>query len=277
MSEPLELTAEAADEATDKTAADAAPEAKEPNPRAQIEAAAKQAGWAGPIADWKGAPEDYLDAPEFILKAAGEVLPSMRKTLNESKAEIAKLSKALKEFGEHHSKTEAKAYERALKDLEARQDLAVEAGDVQAARAITKEITDLATEAVKPPVAETPSDSDELTAWKAENPWFTKDAAMRGATMEIANEVEQTTGMKSGPAFFAEVDKRIRAAFPDKFKNPRREEAGTVEATSLGRRQGGKTWSDLTAEQKEMADFFVKTVKGFTREQYVKDTFGATR
>lgn len=271
MSEPLDTGAEAPDTDVADT-----PEASEPNPRAQIDTAAKSSGWA-PKDDWKGDPKDWLDAPEFILKAAGEILPSMRKTLNESKAEVAKLSKALKDFGEHHTKTEAKAYERALKDLEAKQDAAAEIGDVAGVRAITREIADMAKDAAKPATQEPPAEAEELTAWKAENPWFAKDAAMRGATMEIANEVEQDTGLKNGPRFYAEVDKRVRAAFPDKFTNPRRQEAGAVEAPSAGRRTGGKTWSDLTAEQKDMADFFVKTVKGFTRDQYVKDTFGATR
>src|SRR5690349_10215339 len=59
---------------------------KDTDPRAKINDTAAKIGWSGKE-DWKGDPADWLDAPEFILKAAGEVLPSMRKSLEDAKTE----------------------------------------------------------------------------------------------------------------------------------------------------------------------------------------------
>jgi hypothetical protein len=273
--------AEAPDEALEPDAIvpeAAAPEetpqtAKPDKAREQIEAAARQAGWA-PADEWKGDPGDHLDAPEFILKAVGEVLPSMRKTLQESKAEVARLSRTLKDFGEHHSKTEQRAYERAAKDIQARLDAAATLGDVQGVRDATDELVELHTEAkaAKPPEPAAATDP-AFDDWTDANAWWNKDKVMTAAAVAIANDIEVTEGLKSGPRFYAEVDKRIRAEFPHKFENPNRRLPGAVEAPGAPRSKAAKSFNDLPADAKAMCLSFEKDIKGFKRETYVKDYF----
>lgn len=254
------------------------PQAAKPDKaRSQIEAAARQAGWA-PADEWKGDPGDHLDAPEFILKAVGEVLPSMRKTLKEVKDENVDLRKAVKGAVEHISRAEQKGYDKAVRELQGRIAVATESGDAQGALEAAGELVELTKEASAAKPAERPPESEpeEVTAWKAENPWFGKDAAMRGAAIEIVNELV-ADGVKDPGKQLEIVSRRIKAEFPHKFENPNRKLVGAVEGGQPNRKPAAKTWADLSPEQKEMGDFFAKTLKKFSREQYVKDTFGATR
>jgi hypothetical protein len=71
------------------------------------------------------------------------------------------------------------------------------------------------------------------------------------------------------------VTEAMRKEFPHKFENPRRREPGAVEANATARKAGGKGFSDLPADAKAECDYFVKNVKDFTRDRYVKEFFGA--
>src|SRR4051812_40344458 len=121
-------------------AADPAPvaddEPQAATPVSQIEETARKAGWSGKD-DWKGDPADWLEAPEFILKAVGDVLPSMRKSLEDAKGEIAGLKKAVKTSIDHLSKAEERAYAKAMTDIQARIDQAAAIGDVAGVREAT--------------------------------------------------------------------------------------------------------------------------------------------
>lgn len=276
MSEEPDVAVEA--EAPDESAAEAPESPPEAVAEDQLAELAKLSGWA-PLDQWKGDPKDWLPPDKFVVKAVGEVLPSMRKSLNEAKSEIKTLNKALKEFGEHHTKTEQRAYDRASRDIQARLDEAAQNGDVQGVRDATKELVDLNTEAKAPRSDDTPQTDEHFDAWVEANPWWQADKAMTGAAIAIANEVETETGLKTGKRFFDEVTRRVKETFPTKFTpatNPRRQEPSAVEG-DIPPRKAGKGWSDLSAEQKEMAIFFEKNVKGFKREDYVKDVFGAAK
>jgi hypothetical protein len=255
-----------------ETAADAPESPKEGGAKSQLEDAARQSGWA-PKDQWKGSPEDWIDAPEFILKAVGEVLPSMRKSLQEAKAESAQLRKAVKDSIEHISKADQRAYDRATKEIQARLDAAAHIGDVQGVRDATEELVDLTKEIQAAPKPETGPETDEhFDAWTEANPWWGKDKAMTGATIAIANEVEAETGLKTGTRFYTEVTKRVKEAFPHKFENPNRRLPAAAEGSSPPRPRG-KTYADLPADAKAMCDSFVKDIKGFKVESYVKDYF----
>jgi hypothetical protein len=157
-------------------------------------------GWT-PKGQFKGDPEKWVDAETFV-KRGEEFLPFLKannKRLEQAhdraNAKIAALEKTLTAFAEHNTKTEQRAYERASRDIQARLDAAATLGDVQGVRDATDELVSLTREAAAPkPATPTPqngpdAEPEALTDWKAENPWFGKDAAMRGAAIEIVNEL----------------------------------------------------------------------------------------
>lgn len=232
-----------------------------------VETEALSMGWT-PKDKFKGDESKFVDAAEFVRRGK-EFVPFLRANNAKLEEKVNRLSKTLEKFSEFHSKTEQRAYAAALKDLEARQAEAVEANDGAAVKEITKEIIDLnaeVTKAAKPKDDE--PDTGAVDAWRQANPWYDKDAGLRAAVYGICEEIK---GEYPDPAKqLAEATKRIKEAFPDKFKNPRREQAAAVEGVDRGGKGGGRGYNDLPADAKKMCDEFVRDIPGFTRDKYVK-------
>jgi hypothetical protein len=117
-------------QADDKPQAAAEGAANAATPLSQIEETAKKIGWSAKD-EWKGDPADWLDAPEFILKAVGEVLPSMRKSLEKANEEISGLKKSVKASIQHLSKARQEGYEQRGRELQAELEAAAAIGDVE--------------------------------------------------------------------------------------------------------------------------------------------------
>lgn len=264
MSDAAENT-EGADVSTDET--DVAPSVEE---RAQL------MGWR-PQAEFKGDKDRWIDAETFV-KRGEEILPilkannaSMERALADERKERAKLEKTLKDFADHHGKTEARAYDKALKEIQSQIAAAASVGDVQGVLDATEELTELRAEAKAKPAAEAPG-SPEFDAWREDNDWYGKDKALSGAFDALCAEViaEGYTTPKVG---LSEAMKRLKAEFPAKFENPARRQAATVEGAGAPPRTKGKGYADLPPDAKAMCDDFVKRVPGFSREKYCKDFF----
>lgn len=250
-----------------------APEPDAPDPRAEIEAAASKGGWT-PKDEWTGKPEEWLDAPQFVLKGA-EILPEVRKALKEARDENRGIKKTLNDLHSHLTRTEQRMYEKARRDLETELDQHALDGNVEGVRAVTKDLAKLAEDAaVKPPGAPQEAQNDPVVDdWIKDNAWFNSDPVMAAAAKTLSGIVEGE-GITDIGKNLAEVTRRIKARFPDAFENPRRTAPGAVEASSAPR-TGGKNFNDLPADAKAMCLDFEKNIKGFKREQYVKEWFAA--
>lgn len=236
-----------------------------------IETQARSMGWK-PKDELKGAEKDFIDAPEFVRRGR-EVLPIVNAHNAKLEKTVKRLEATLEKFADHHSKTEQRAYARALSDLEARQAEAVEANDLQAVRDIGHEMRALEKEVSAPKADDMDDDEDSFEAWKSDNPWFDKDKGLRAAAIGIAEEIKND--FKDPVKQRAEVAKRVKAEFPEKFTNPRRTQAAAVEGVGSGPKSSGKSYADLPADAKKMCDEFVRDIKGFSKEKYVKDWFAA--
>lgn len=246
---------------------------KATTPGAQIEDTARKAGWSGKD-DWKGDPADWLEAPEFILKAVGDVLPSMRKSLEKANEEISGLKRSQKVAIAHLSKARQEGYEQRSRELQAELESAASVGDVGGVNAATKGIVALEKEVAAAPVeAEAPEEPAEFVAWKGDNPWFGKDKPLTAATIEISNEVFAEG--YTGKAQIKEVDRRVREAFPGKFEpptNPNRNLASVVEGAGGVRRATGKAFSDMPKDHQEMwAD--MNKLHPMSKENYAREYF----
>lgn len=238
-------------------------------PEPSVEDRALTMGWT-PLNQFKGDPAKFVDAETFV-KRGEEFLPFVKAALKRSDAQVEKLTKTLAKFQDHHTKTEARAYERAMKDLKAELANAAAAGDAEAVENITDQIVDLNKDAAGKPEPGK-HDSDVVEAWVNDNPWYRTDDVMAAAAAAIASKLE-SQGVTDTARQLAEVTKRIKAEFPHKFTNPRRSEPGAVEGGGAPPRKAGKTYADLPADAKKICDEFVRDIKGFTRDQYIKDYF----
>lgn len=233
-------------------------------------------GWT-PKGQFKGDPEKWVDAETFV-KRGEEFLPFLKannkrleQALERANAKVTGLEKAVQQSIEHMSRADKRAYEQAMRDIQGRLDTAAEAGDVEGVRAAATELTDLAKDA-KAEAKPEDGEPAEVAAWRADNPWFDKDPAMRGAAKAICEEIS-AGGVKDYAKQLEIVSKRIREEFPHKFENPNRKAPAAVEGSGSPARKAAKTYADLPPEAKSMCDDQVRAIKGFTREKYVKFYF----
>lgn len=266
MADPVEDEVLEAPETGAETASEAAPEAK------TAEEEAKLQGWK-PKDEFDGPDGKWVDAATFLERGKNWA-PRLSVELDKAHKQIEKLEETVKRLDAYSSKAEQRAYERAKAEFEAQLESAAEAGDVEGVKAAAKGIADLEKEA-KPAKDGPNADFKEAFAdWEKDNSWFNTDDLMQGAAIAAYGKFEQQ-GL-SPKECLARTTERIKAEFPHKFENPRRRDAAAVEGGATARKAGGKGFSDLPPEAKSECDFFVKNVKGFTRERYVKDYFGAS-
>ena len=194
-----------------------------------------------------------------------------------TREELKATKKTMAEFREYSTKAEQRAYDRALKELQERQDRAVEEGDAAAVRAVTQEIADLAVEVrdssmKSQPQAEngmTPDYEEAVEAFKEANPWFETDEDM--ASWAVALDQKLAGQGMEDKARLKEIAKRAKSVFPHKFENPARRQPSAVEGSTPPRRSSGRTYADLPADAKRTCDSFVKRIPGYTREDYLKN------
>lgn len=267
----------------------AAPEGHD-EPQTQSESAETKAlrmGWK-PQEEFNGDKSKWVDAETFV-KRGEEFLPFVQannKALEaknrELDKELKKLKRTLEEFSDHHTKTEKRIYERTVRELQSRQDAAVEAGDVSEVRTITKELAELQAEVTAKPAPTHPNGwspdfADAFDEFTGENAWHGKDKAMTVLFNQEHDDLLAENPGWSHERRFREALKRVKEEMPHKFENPNRAKPAPVGdgATPGARRSNGRSYADLPPEAKAACDKFVRNIPGFTREQYTKDFFGS--
>ena len=240
----------------------------------EAEARAREMGWR-PEDEWEGDKSGWMDADTFIdrqdrrrnvaneeFKVENEKLLSQVAALTTEQAETRQ---TIEDFKVWQTKSEERAYKKALKALQAEQREAVKLGDEAAFDVASQEIGELVKDAqdgqAKP--AQKPRNADEIPAykaWKVKNDWYLDDME----ATEYADRISGTVGRKGNfndtdPAFYDAITAEVKKKFPDKFKNPNRERANAVEEGGGAKAQKGKkTAADLPAEVRATGNRFVK-------------------
>jgi hypothetical protein len=252
------------------------------------EVEAKQFGWV-PKEEYSGDPEQWKDAETF-LRRGKEINGFLRKDLEKIQraqqlkdAEIAELKSTMEEFKNFHNKTEERAYKRALEELKSAKVDAIEAGNGELVVKIDDEIAELREtvkkekETVKPetsvPNAEAQRYQEEFFEWSRDNQWHIVDPELRALAEHFGNEINTRYPNKKGKDFLEEVTRLVKEAAPEKFENPRRNFAA-VSGNSEERvpqNKNKKTYDNLPPEAKAACDKFVKNIKGYKVEDYLRD------
>lgn len=253
----------------------------------EIETRARRMGWA-PKEEFRGDPARWKEAKEFLDRGENE-LPILRdryRALEErSDKEIGGIKKqldetlgVLKEFRDFSRTAEERAYKKAKDDLEARMEYAVGQADTDAFKAAKRDLDQLEAPkaAPKPEEARTtaPAVPVEITQFIADNPWFNNDPELRAYAGAVHDRIMRERPGVPLAEQLQEAKREVVARFPDKFSNPRREQAAAVTAPGgSSPRKKGKGYDDLPGDAKKICDRFVKTIPGYKREEYVKVYF----
>ena len=245
------------------------------------EAEARKMGWTD-IDGFKGDPKHHLDAETFYKRSI-EYMPIAKATIKNLTAKIDRMEKDMKRSAEFFSKAEERAYERAIADIKAKQEAAVEAGDIAAFRAANREAEELRKD-MKPKAQEEEDDDPEARAkefadWGKANKWYATNPVMQNYADSQAAIIAKRKGGFLDRTDLDAVTEKVREQFEDAFPEafgaepakPAKRSAVDGGGTRRGPGGGGKTFNDLPPEARSACDRWVKQGLIKSREDYVRN------
>jgi len=228
------------------------------------EAEAKAQGWA-PEEEWRGKPEDFKSAEQFIKD--GESIPAILKSkvdkLEGRVEELLESNKKFNEFSQRSLEKERKEKEKLISQLEEARKQAITEGDGEAFDRADRQINDLRNDNQPPqgldPVAK---------KWLDANPWYETNAKLAIHADGLADRL--VAQGYTGQAYFDELTKQVREAFPEEFGNRNRSKPSSVESATPSSPSSKRTFDSLPADAKEAYAQFKRDIPGFTKAQFVE-------
>lgn len=222
---------------------------------------------------WREEPREGFKTAKEFLEFGERVAPIIRERRDHLAAQVEALrleNQGMKEAffkSQHEAKMEG--YKKAKAELIEKQNAAFANADED-----TFKRTAAALEKLEPPEpvkvpAQKPAADPAFVEWQAANTWYGTDKVMSAAADAIGKDVNDTTGLV-GPAFYKEVERRVKEEFPHKFGNPNRKAPNSAEtgATPPPAKTGKKDFSSLPADIKAGAEYAMKAFGYKTKEDF---------
>lgn len=236
----------------------------EPTPQ---EVEARKMGWR-PKEEWDDdGSAQWLDADAFNerntrLADRGDKI--LKAEINSLTRKMNSMERTLGEAAEHIKKATALGYKKALKEIEAKADKAVEEGDTDAYHRAKGEMQELEQEVKAETKVETkpvPKDDPDFDGWLSDNVWYDpKDDAYDVEMASYADSIVGSVGRTGlqGRGLYDRMTAEMKKKFPDRFGNQRRRQAPAVEGAGAGGGSNGKTlWSQVPKEARAEFKRFV--------------------
>lgn len=233
--------------------------------RSEMEQQAIEMGWR-PKEEYEGDPGKWVTAEIFVARA-----PLFDKIEQQSRA-LKDTQRVLEELRKHNSRIEEASYKKALETLKEERKAALAEENFVKAEEIRDQIDEIKSEQAKVvmPQAVPTEMPPQLVEWQNNNQWYKSDKTLtawadgRGAQL-----------LKEGvspPEILKVIATEVKEAFPNKFRNPKREQGSPVE-TSGGVQSRTSSKSDnivLTPEETQAMNRFIR-LGVLTKEQYLAD------
>ena len=219
------------------------------------EAEAEKYGWK-PAGDWAG--DGHMSAEKFMTRGPG--------TSRKLEAQVSDLTKRLDEATqssderirrtEQAVKAAADARVKAAEDnIKTQMREAVESGDTAKWEQLEEQRANLQQE--QQPSGPSEADQNAVKAWVADNPKYTSDPIFQG-TAQGAWKQAEASGLTSVPDILKFVDGKLGEMYGGTPTPTPKRTAPAVEAGGVApRRQRGKGWSDIPAEDRKLAEEFI--------------------
>lgn len=244
-----------------------------------IEVEARAMGWKPEEdfdASYRGKDRQFVDAKTFVERGRNQ-MPILRERLERQTQEIGELKKVVKDFRGYTDGLDKRMYAEARRQILREQSEAFKKEDEDAFEKSQKDLTDLDKEQAEarekaPPAADAqtadPAADPAFVAWKAENPWYGKNARM---TMFADNAAKAVSGL-SQDDYYAALSEAVREEFPGQFGNQRRRQTTRVEGggTRTSAQRNEHSYANLPSDSKKACDRMVGE-KLLTKEEYVKN------
>lgn len=234
----------------------------------EVEQKAIEQGWR-PKDEWDGDPAQWRSASEFLDR--GEFI----QRITSQSSEIKELRKALGFLVDHHKKVKETEFERAIEHLKVMKKEALNEGDADKVVEVDEAIAEIKdkSKAMKavPNQQMSKEPSQGFVQFVQSNGWYTTDPEMRSFADEVGVGYFQRNPGTAEQDLYRYVLKRVKQAFPDKFKEKSRtpsvEGDGGVE--SRGSKGSDKDYP-LTDDERRVMNTFVK--QGImSKADYIKE------
>ena len=224
-----------------------------------------ESGWV-PKEEFQGDEHKWVEAGEFLRR--GELF----KKIEDQGKQLKDVRSALNEMKKLNSQIQEVEYKRALDTLKAQKKAALEDGDADAVIAADDRI-DMVKEQQKEmqrqsPVAQSDEGSEhpEFVAWTEQNNWYKSSTPMKAFADALGQELARAGNSPS--EVLKKVAIEVRKEFPNKFRNPNQDKAGTVEGGS-GRGVSSSTRFTLSDEERTIMNKFVRQ-NVMTEKEYIE-------
>ena len=207
-----------------------------------------------------------------------EISNNHRKILLERNEKLSRdidnLQSKMERLIQFQEEQKQKAVDKAVRQLKEQRKEAISDGDVERVEVIDKEIHE------QQQVAK-PENNPILDEWLSRNPWYLKDNSHYDEELAIEADIIakqlgetgrfDTTQAQEYKRLLNQVESRLKKSFPDKFRNPKKDNPPDVESgrPSSEESQSKKTFADLPSDAKRICDQFVKDGIFKNREEYL--------
>lgn len=226
-------------------------------------------GWV-PKEDFQGEEHKWVAADEFLRR--GELFGK----IDTQNRELKETKKALAALQDHYLKVQETEYKRAFDTLKKQKKAALIEGDVEAVLDADTEIEKLRDDQLAEAKASAMAQQQEqasqphpaFVAWTAKNSWYETNRPMRAFADAMGVELKEAG--RSPTEVLHIVALEVRKKFSDRFTNPRRDEASSVEG---GVSKGSTGKRDAVVLTEIEATMMKKLIGNgvLTKEQYIAD------
>jgi len=203
----------------------------------EVEQQARSQGWV-PKEEWTGDASKWREAQVYVDR--GELLGKIRS----QSTELREVKGMITYVTEQNRKLYQAGYEKAISDLEAQRDTAIEEGNSKAVRQLDKEIkshTDALDATNKAVVAPAQSDAvaaaaERFETFKMSNPWYEKDEVLHDWANGAAVKFKTKNKAASDSEIYEFLANEVRTKHPEKFK----QKVGAPSPDGKSDRSGGR-------------------------------------
>jgi len=232
-----------------------------------VEQKAYDEGWR-PKDDWNGDPDDWKDAKTYIRD--GELF----KKIDAIKQENRNLKKSVTALKTHYERVKETEYKRALEELKARKKEALREGDGETAVAIEERIEEVVedmqqAQQVSQAIQVEPEVHPEFAQWVDKNKWYNDNNELREFADSIGVAHKKAHPSASPREVLDYVEGRVTKAYPEMFKNQRKNAPSTVEG-GTGPRKTSNSGVVLTPDEERVMRRLVGSGL-LTEEKYKAD------
>lgn len=232
-----------------------------------VELRAKDMGWR-PLEEFNGDEVDFIDAKEFIRRQ-----PLFDKIEHQSKS-LKNVTKALEAMKTHYTRVEEAAAQKALATLKAQRKQALSEGDGDSFEVFDDEIKktetqlDAITQSKNVPIVEEPVNHPEWQAFNSRNPWYSTEDHMKLYADKVGSKLAQQ-GV-SPTDVLKQVEVAVRKEFPNKFRNPNKNDAPDVNSVRNQPSRKRDESVDLSDQERKIMNTLVSQGV-MTKEKYLAD------